>query len=446
MTTLTINITTVIAEISLVILFFVLLDWCLNRFYRRLLRLPRISQYRGSIVVVRRNVRAFLVLIASVLSLGLLIFNGYFAYRGENVRDFSLQLIRQVPTAFWVALGSGIVKSIALLIVGNLALKAAGIVLKKASKYAQDFDSISANDESVEEFFKALRTNINSVSWIAISILCAQFLILPEVVTKYLYILLRIYIIIAIGLLIFKVITVIIDSLDSLSRKYSGPENLLFRLYDQLRHLIPFLKRCLEYIIYVLMASLVVQQIDVIANLADWGTVGVKLIAIVLLSRVLISVFQLIIEESLLKTKDLTETQEQRRKTLVPIIQSISKYLVYFGSAIFMLDAIGIDPGPILAGAGILGLAVGFGAQNLINDIVSGFFILFENYYLVGDYIETDAASGYVEAIELRTTRIRHQYGQVYILRNGDITAVTNYSKEFVYAPVNIGLSGAEKS
>ncbi|MDA0267087.1 MAG: mechanosensitive ion channel family protein [Cyanobacteria bacterium] len=187
------------------------------------------------------------------------------------------------------------------------------------------------------------------------------------------------------------------------------------------------------------MASLIVQQIDIIANLANWGTVGIKLIAIVLLSRVLTSVFQLIIEESLLKAKDLTETQEQRRSTLVPIIQSISKYLVYFGSIVFMLDAIGIDPAPILAGAGILGLAVGFGAQNLINDIVSGFFILFENYYLVGDYIETDAASGYVEAIELRTTRIRHQHGQVYIIRNGDITAVTNYSKEFVYSPVNIG-------
>lgn len=249
----------------------------------------------------------------------------------------------------------------------------------------------------------------------------------------------RIYIIIAIGLLIFKVVAVIIDSLDALSIKYSSPDNLL-RFYDQLRHLIPFLKRCLEYIIYVVMATLVVQQIAFIANLADWGVVGIKLIAIFLLSRILISVIYLVVEELLLKQKNLTEAQLQRRRTISPLIKSTSKYFVYFGAGIASLDTIGIDPTPILAGAGIIGLAVGLGAQNLINDIVSGFFLLFENYYLVGDYIETDSASGYVEAIELRTTRIRHHNGQVYIVRNGDISSITNYSKEFVYAVVDIGV------
>ncbi|MEM0980416.1 MAG: mechanosensitive ion channel family protein, partial [Cyanobacteria bacterium P01_H01_bin.58] len=346
----------------------------------------------------------------------------------------------QIPVDFWFTLGLGVIKSFAALIAAWLALRVLNYFVGHLSKWLQDIDIIAENDESISDFFKALKSNMNSAAWIAIAILCAHFLILPVTVTKYLYVLLRIYLIIAIGLLIFKVVAIGIDSLNSLSAKYSGPENLLFRLYDQLKHLIPFLKRCLEYIIYVLMATLVIQQIDFIADLANWGTVGVKLITIVLLSRVLISVLHLIIEESLLKTKNLTETQEQRRLTLVPIIQSISKYIIYFGSIIFMLDAIGIDPAPILAGAGILGLAVGFGAQNLINDIVSGFFILFENYYLVGDYIETNEASGYVEAIELRTTRIRHYHGQVHIIRNGDITSVTNYSKEFVYSPVNIGL------
>lgn len=90
-----------------------------------------------------------------------------------------------------------------------------------------------------------------------------------------------------------------------------------------------------------------------------------------------------------------------------------------------------------------MGFAIGLGAQNLINDIVSGFFILFENYYLVGDYIETDHASGYVEAIELRTTRIRHYLGQVYILRNGDIVSITNFSKDFIYAYVEVGVDYA---
>jgi small-conductance mechanosensitive channel len=439
MTTMTINIITIVAEVSLVLIFFFLVDWLFGRLYRQIFKLPLLAKNKTSAAAIRRNVRGFLFLVGFILSLGIVGANGFLIYRGENVRDYSLELVRRIPTEFWISLGLGIVKSIGAIIAASIFLRIFNRLLDILSKYAQNIDGIADNDRSVAEFFNAFKNNINSAAWIAIAILCAQFLILPTVVTKYLYILLRIYVIIAIGLLIFKVVAVVIDSLDGLSIKYSSPDNLL-RFYEQLRHLISFLKRCLEYIIYVVMATLVVQQVDFVANLAEWGPVAIKLIAIVLLSRILISVIYLVVEELLLKSQELTPTQKQRRQTITPLVQSISKYLVYFGSGVFMLDTIGVDPGPILAGAGILGLAVGFGAQNLVNDIVSGFFILFENYYLVGDYIETDEASGYVEAIELRTTRIRHHHGQVHILRNGDITSITNYSKEFVFAAVDIGV------
>ncbi len=104
---------------------------------------------------------------------------------------------------------------------------------------------------------------------------------------------------------------------------------------------------------------------------------------------------------------------------------------------------IGIDPGPILAEAGIVGIAIGFGAQNLINDVVCGFFILFENYYLVGDYIkagkvEERHVEGTVEAIKLHTTHIRHPDGQLQIIRNGEIGAIVNYSKQYTYAKVEV--------
>ncbi|MGK7927257.1 MAG: mechanosensitive ion channel family protein [Spirulina sp.] len=439
MNTMTINIITIVAEVSLVLIFFFLVDWLFGRLYRQIFKLPALAKSKNSAGAIRRNVRGFLFLVGFLLSLGIIGANGFLIYRGENVRDYSLELFRKIPTEFWIALGLGIVKSIGAIIAASIVLRIFNRLVNMVSKYAQNFDGISANDESIAEFFNAFKNNINSASWIAIAILCAQFLILPPVVTKYLYILLRIYVIVAIGLLIFKVVAVIIDSLDGLSVKYSSPDNLL-RFYEQLRHLIPFLKRCLEYIIYVIMATLVVQQVEFVANLAEWGPKGIKLIGIVLLSRMLISIIYVLVEELLLKSQDLTPTQQQRRKTITPLVQSISKYFVYFGAGVLMLDTIGVNPAPILAGAGILGLAVGFGAQNLINDIVSGFFILFENYYLVGDYIETDEASGYVEAIELRTTRIRHHHGQVHILRNGDITSITNYSKEYIYAAVDIGV------
>jgi moderate conductance mechanosensitive channel len=101
-----------------------------------------------------------------------------------------------------------------------------------------------------------------------------------------------------------------------------------------------------------------------------------------------------------------------------------------------MLGSLGFNPMPFLAGAGILGLVVGFGAQSLINDVVSGFFVLFEDTYLIGDTIETGPAKGVVEGIEFRTTRIRDADGRLHILRNGDIKEVINYSKDYTVAVV----------
>lgn len=117
--------------------------------------------------------------------------------------------------------------------------------------------------------------------------------------------------------------------------------------------------------------------------------------------------------------------------------------MTYFVGGIIVLNLVGINPAPILAGAGIVSLAVGFGAQNLINDIVCGFFILFENYYLVGDYIEVGKGEdrileGEVEAIELRTTHVRHADGQLQIIRNGEIGSIVNYSKQYSYAKVDV--------
>ena len=107
-----------------------------------------------------------------------------------------------------------------------------------------------------------------------------------------------------------------------------------------------------------------------------------------------------------------------------------------------MLGAFGFDPMPFLAGAGILGMVLGLGAQPLINDIVSGFFILFENTYLVGDTIRTvgdgQPAYGTVEGIDFRTTRLRDADGNLHVLRNGDLRHSINYSKEYTFAVLEV--------
>ncbi|WP_442944804.1 mechanosensitive ion channel family protein [Nostoc sp.] len=213
-----------------------------------------------------------------------------------------------------------------------------------------------------------------------------------------------------------------------ISIRYSNPDNLL-RFYDRLRHLIPFLKRCLEFVTYVCMAILVIQQMQLIANIATFGPRIIKIIGIIFISRVLFEIVYLL-KRCCSKNMNLTEIQRSRGLTLVPLLRSFLQYLIYFGATVFILYTVGIDPTPILVGAGITGIAVGLGAPTLINDFVCCFFILFENYYLVGDYIEAGKVKekvieGIVEAIELRTTRIRYPNGQLQIIRNGDIGSIS---------------------
>src|SRR5207245_7842934 len=110
---------------------------------------------------------------------------------------------------------------------------------------------------------------------------------------------------------------------------------------------------------------------------------------------------------------------DQKGQTLVPLLQSICQYTLYFGSGVIMLGVLGVDTRPILAGAGILGLAGGLGAQSLVTDVVSGFFILFENQFLVGDYVKIGEAAGTVEEVGMRVTKIRDWHGKLHIIPNG---------------------------
>jgi small conductance mechanosensitive channel len=131
---------------------------------------------------------------------------------------------------------------------------------------------------------------------------------------------------------------------------------------------------------------------------------------------------------------------DAKGQTLVPLLQSICQYLLYFGSAVVMLGVLGVNTGPILAGAGLVGLAVGLGAQSLVTDVVSGFFILFEGQYLVGDLVEIGEATGRVEAVSIRHTQVRDAQGKLHIIPNGQIKEVVNSSKGYMNAVVDLEL------
>ncbi len=136
------------------------------------------------------------------------------------------------------------------------------------------------------------------------------------------------------------------------------------------------------------------------------------------------------------------EGKEIRRKnTLMLLLKSVLKYTVYFFAGIIILSIFGLPVTSLIAGAGIFGLAIGFGGQSLVKDIINGFFILFENQFSVGDYVETAGQEGIVEELGLRTTIIRNFAGQVHIIPNGEIGQVTNYSEGKMRVLVDVGIS-----
>lgn len=135
---------------------------------------------------------------------------------------------------------------------------------------------------------------------------------------------------------------------------------------------------------------------------------------------------------------------KKRTDTLSSLIRYILGVSIILVTLVMILGEFGIEIGPILAAAGIVGLAIGFGSQQLVQDVISGFFILMEDQIRVGDVINIAGKSGLVERITLRTTTLRDISGSVHFVRNGYIDIVTNMTKEYSYYVFDIGIAYRE--
>jgi len=131
----------------------------------------------------------------------------------------------------------------------------------------------------------------------------------------------------------------------------------------------------------------------------------------------------------------------QRVQTLAPLLNNLALYALSFVVAIVVLQEVGVDVRALAVSAGVLGLAVGFGAQSLIKDVITGFFILFEGLVKVGDVIEVGGHTGVVEAIGLRVTKLRLFNGAQRIVPNGDLTQFANYNRGWARAVVDVGVT-----
>ncbi|MDI3286769.1 mechanosensitive ion channel domain-containing protein [Polyangium sp. 15x6] len=208
--------------------------------------------------------------------------------------------------------------------------------------------------------------------------------------------------------------------------------------YVSIRKLSPLAKRILEAIIHLAAATLVVRQFQTLEAFAPYGPRIIRLLGTFFAARVLAELVRVLLVEAFAGKKSAEDETAKHRVTLVYLLQSVVTYVIYFGAGLLMMDQVGIDTKPFLAGAGIVGLAVGLGAQKLVNDMVSGFFILFEGHLLKGDYVRIGDCEGVVDSVQLRVTMIRDGFGRMFTFRNGDIGTIINFSREYVHAVVDI--------
>jgi small-conductance mechanosensitive channel len=212
--------------------------------------------------------------------------------------------------------------------------------------------------------------------------------------------------------------------------------------YAALRRLLPVGQKSLEAITYISVATLIVRKFQTLEPVAPYGPILIRIVSMFLAASVLVELGRVVVSRMLASSiATAADDVQRRRQTFVSLLQSIIKYVIYFCICMMVLSDLGVDPTPILAGAGIVGLTVGLGAQTIVQDLINGIFLLFEDQILNGDYIRIGETEGMVEEITPRVTRIRDRFGRLHIMRNGEIKNVINYSRGWTLAVVEMSVA-----
>jgi Small-conductance mechanosensitive channel len=184
-----------------------------------------------------------------------------------------------------------------------------------------------------------------------------------------------------------------------------------------------------------------------IESLVKWiFTSGIKIVFIIIIAYVIKAIakrfIQKIVKAAMASEKFMTEDAELKRMTtLVSVFSWTVNTLIFIIAGIMVIEEFGVNIAPILTGAGILGVAVGFGGQYLVKDVISGFFIIFENQYRIGDVIEVEGLNGTVEDISLRKTTLRDADGTQHYIPHGEIRKVSNHTRQFAKINLKVGVA-----
>ena len=189
----------------------------------------------------------------------------------------------------------------------------------------------------------------------------------------------------------------------------------------------------------------------------DWLLVPLRVLVIIVFAVVVLKLLRTFIRTAVTRfaktsAKRLAQSEDdatpvtieralRRAETLVAVTQSLATMVIWVAALFFILNEFSVSLGPLFAGAGVLGIVIGFGAQDVVADFLSGFFMLFEDQFGVGDVVDLGEVTGRVEDVSLRTTTIRDVNGTVWHIRNSEITRVANKSQLWSRAVIDVSVA-----
>ena len=172
-----------------------------------------------------------------------------------------------------------------------------------------------------------------------------------------------------------------------------------------------------------------------------------KIVFVVLAAFVLTRIIRAVARKTAdLQVRKLPPVRVQQVRTVASVVTSISVFVIFFIAALEVLSLLGLNLGPMLASAGIAGLAIGFGAQTLVHDFINGFFILLENQYDIGDIVRIAGVKGTVERMSLRQTVLRDEDGTLHIVPNSTIQIVSNTTRDWSQVALRVTVAYSEPS
>jgi small conductance mechanosensitive channel len=258
---------------------------------------------------------------------------------------------------------------------------------------------------------------------------------------------LKIFVVLVVTLVLIKVARLFLDhAFSHLEKCQNGKIKINTNTFK------PILYNCLRVILILSALALILESIGISVEgllkteIGNWLiTRGLRILLVLAFTLVVMKILSVLLDYGFARLEKRQDGEMKKRAdTLKAVIRNVANVALISVAIIMILGNMGIEIGPILATAGVLGVAVGFGAQQLVRDVINGFFILLDDQIRVGDVVNIAGKGGLVENVNIRMTTLRDLAGSVHYVRNGEITVVTNMTKEWSRYVFDVGVAYRE--